>query len=104
MFVWMEGDSRAVPRSAIRRLLLRPQRRAPIRIPKPQRIRCVCCLQTIRWWRTCSSGRLHLSDRLAPRPGMRGPDWDEPMDEDKADRLYAVAAVVVHGLVPVGAD
>ena len=26
---------------------------------------------------------------------VRGPDWDEPMDEDKADRIYAAAAVVV---------
>jgi len=26
---------------------------------------------------------------------MRGPDWDEPMDEGKADRIYATAALVI---------
>ena len=25
---------------------------------------------------------------------MRGPDWDEPMDEDQADRIYAAAFIV----------
>ena len=26
---------------------------------------------------------------------MRGPDWDEPMDEDRVDRYCAVAALVL---------
>jgi len=33
--------------------------------------------------------------RMEGDAAVRGPDWDEPMDEDKADRIYAAAAVVV---------